>query len=77
MTAPGATRDEARKVAELLRQIVAGSPFTLGAHKRIITASFGVAVSTGADDTAESIIAAADNALYAAKTAGRNQVVLA
>ena len=77
VTAPGATRDEARKVAERLRQIVAGSPFTLGAHKRSITASFGVAVSTGTDDTAESMIAAADHALYAAKNAGRNQVVLA
>lgn len=41
-----------------------------------ITASFGVAVYQGKNDTADAFIARADKALYQAKNNGRNQVVL-
>lgn len=75
--APGATREASRNVAERLRQTVASSPFILGAHQRIITASFGVTVATNADCTVASVIADADQALYAAKSTGRNRIVVA
>ena len=42
--------------------------------KRAITASFGVASMTSANETPASLIARADAALYAAKSAGRNRV---
>lgn len=75
---PGATIDQAVKIADRLRQSVedraivhADSP--LGR----VTVSIGVA--TVADDGAETIdalIKAADNALYAAKAQGRNKVAV-
>jgi diguanylate cyclase (GGDEF)-like protein len=75
--APGATQGATQNVAERLRNAIAGSPFKVGAEERTITASFGVAVSTDANDTLADVIAAADRALYAAKDSGRNRVVAA
>lgn len=63
----------AHALAEKLRQILAESVFP---GDRSVTASFGVAVLT-ATDTAETLIRRADQALYAAKAAGRNRFILA
>ncbi len=41
-----------------------------------VTASFGVAASSGAGDV-EELLASADSALYQAKDAGKNRVVVA
>jgi len=62
----------ARLYADRIRQIIASYPFS---HGRPITASFGVA-SLPDDEatTSEDLIRAADDALYAAKRAGKNQV---
>jgi diguanylate cyclase (GGDEF)-like protein len=62
----------ARLYADRIRQIIATYPF---AHGQPITASLGIA-SLPDDDvtTAEDLIRAADDALYAAKRAGKNQV---
>jgi diguanylate cyclase (GGDEF)-like protein len=62
----------ARLYADRIREVVAKYPFS---HGKIITASFGVA-SLPDDEagTAEDLFRAADDALYTAKRAGKNQV---
>jgi diguanylate cyclase (GGDEF)-like protein len=62
----------ARLYADRIREVVAKYPFS---HGKIVTASFGVA-SLPDDEagTAEDLFRAADEALYAAKRAGKNQV---
>ena len=62
----------ARLYADRIREVVAKYPFS---HGKVITASFGVA-SLPDDEagTAEDLFRAADEALYAAKRAGKNQV---
>jgi diguanylate cyclase (GGDEF)-like protein len=65
----------ARLYADRIRQVVATFPFS---HGKPITASFGVA-SLPDDEaaTSEDLFRAADEALYAAKRAGKNQVAAA
>jgi diguanylate cyclase (GGDEF)-like protein len=62
----------ARLYADRIREVVAKYPFS---HGKVITSSFGVA-SLPDDEagTAEDLYRAADEALYAAKRAGKNQV---
>ena len=58
-----------------IREVVAKYPFP---HGKILTASFGVAsLPDDEADTAEGLFRAADEALYAAKRAGKNQVAAA
>jgi two-component system cell cycle response regulator len=66
----------ATMVAERLRQSVAAEPFLLHAsgERRPITISAGVAVAE-AGDTVDTLLQRADDALYAAKDAGRNKVI--
>jgi len=62
----------ARLYAERIRQVISTFPFS---HGKPITASFGVAsVPDDEAGTAEDLFRAADEALYAAKRAGKNQV---
>jgi two-component system cell cycle response regulator len=74
---PDTRGDDAALVAERLRRHVAGAPFIAPAtRERIdVTVSVGVATSSGPDDTAETLIKRADQALYRAKSGGRNRVV--
>jgi diguanylate cyclase (GGDEF)-like protein len=62
----------ARLYADRIREVVAKYPFS---HGKIITSSFGVA-SLPDDEagSAEDLFRAADEALYSAKRAGKNQV---
>ena len=62
----------ARLYADRIREVVAKYPFE---HGKVVTSSFGVA-SLPDDEagTAEDLFRAADEALYAAKRAGKNQV---
>lgn len=62
----------ARLYADRIRQVVSTFPFSHGKH---ITGSFGIA-SLPDDEvsTSEDLVRAADDALYAAKRAGKNQV---
>jgi len=64
--------DSTSVIAERMRQAIAEAPFTLGDGTRIpVTVSIGH--TSGADD-AEALVHRADDALYAAKAAGRNRV---
>ena len=73
---PSTPPDLAAMVAERLRRRLESDPFTIlnGGQSLQITASLGVATTTDPVDTAESLLARADEALYAAKRDGRNQV---
>ena len=62
----------ARLYADRIRHVLATYPF---AHGRRVTASFGVAsLPEDVAPTADDLIRAADEALYAAKRAGKNRV---
>jgi diguanylate cyclase (GGDEF)-like protein len=62
----------ARLYADRIRQVIGGFPFS---HGKQVTASLGVAsVPDDEAATAEDLFRAADEALYAAKRAGKNQV---
>ena len=65
----------ARLYADRIREVVAKYPFE---HGKVVTSSFGVA-SLPDDEaaTAEQLFRAADEALYSAKKAGKNQVAVA
>ena len=71
---PNTDVPEARKALDRLRVTLAGD--IAGSGGVPFTASWGLATSA-AGDTWEKIIHAADEAMYAAKRAGRNRVVIA
>jgi diguanylate cyclase (GGDEF)-like protein len=68
------TEETALVCADKLRRAVAAAPVRFGAAAIAITASFGVAEFPRDARSDDELIAAADQALYAAKAAGRNQV---
>ncbi|PIW49317.1 MAG: diguanylate cyclase, partial [Zetaproteobacteria bacterium CG12_big_fil_rev_8_21_14_0_65_54_13] len=63
--------------AELLRTGLAAIRITLGAAVIQMTASFGVAAFPENGETMDSLIRAVDAAMYQAKEAGRDRVVVA
>jgi diguanylate cyclase (GGDEF)-like protein len=72
---PETTPDGAAAVAESLREAVARMPIEAGDGLRLdVTVSIGVAAWTGQE--LEDLVDRADRALYAAKAAGRDRVVL-
>jgi diguanylate cyclase (GGDEF)-like protein len=71
---PACTFAEARNVAENLRKTVQEREFQFGGHTFGVTICQGLAEFPNHGDSAETIIAAADRALYDAKRAGRNCV---
>ncbi|MGB8650182.1 MAG: sensor domain-containing diguanylate cyclase [Mycobacteriales bacterium] len=68
---PGCGPDEALPIAERLRLAVSGAPSVVP-----ITASAGVATYPGQAGDADSLVRAADEALYASKHAGRNRTTV-
>jgi diguanylate cyclase (GGDEF)-like protein len=75
---PGVEPDVALRVAETLRDGIERLAIPYGPGARKMTASCGVAAMTPrADAAAETLVASADRALYAAKHSGRNCVRLA
>ena len=73
---PDTSLDEAALLAERLRAAVSASAIGLAASQRVVTVSIGVA-QRQADDSAESLLAQADAALYQAKRGGRDRVQVA
>src|SRR5919106_446071 len=66
------SRGGARLYADRIRQVVSSFPFS---HGKRLTASFGIAsLPDDAVSTSEDLLRTADEALYAAKRSGKNQV---
>ena len=74
---PGASLAAAERVAERIRLHVSGSPFRVAGGKELLTVtiSIGVAASLGENDKPEALLKRADEAVYEAKTSGRNKVI--
>lgn len=72
----GSTLAVARRVAERIRQHVAEQPINLQGLEIPITLSLGLSEARS-DETAEVLVSRADQALYVAKSAGRNRVEVA
>lgn len=66
--------DDAVALAERLRRALA-APFALDGHDVTVTASIGIAVA-GDDDTPDSLLRHADQAMYEAKDSGRGRTVV-
>ena len=73
MVLPKTNAHKAEKIVQRLCDIVAGKPYQFNGQQVKVTASFGLAEYV-AGDTVEKLIDRADQALYRAKTAGRNNV---
>jgi two-component system, cell cycle response regulator len=76
---PDTSADVAAGIAERLRTAVETIPFTLKETGQVlhITASFGISSRIEAVKSADQLFKQADEALYAAKSSGRNKVVAA
>jgi two-component system cell cycle response regulator len=73
---PGCDAAGALARAEGLRLALASSPVDAAGRRHGVTASLGCAI-LGAGETPEALVARADEALYAAKAAGRDRVAAA
>jgi two-component system cell cycle response regulator len=76
---PDTTLEAARAVAERIRERVEGEAFEIqgGARKIPVTVSIGVACRRAGDPSANEMVKRADEAVYLAKAAGRNRVIVA
>jgi two-component system cell cycle response regulator len=76
---PDTSMELATSVAERLRAIIEDKPFHVRSIDRelSITASLGIATSSGAFGAPDELLKQADRALYEAKHTGRNRVVAA
>ncbi|HZF45859.1 MAG TPA: sensor domain-containing diguanylate cyclase, partial [Sphingomonadaceae bacterium] len=72
---PGASSDQAREIANRLREAIASAPIPIEEGAIDVSVSIGVATTAEAREQGE-LMELADRALYEAKTAGRNRVVV-
>jgi len=74
---PDTDLEDARRIAERIRLHAAGAPFRVmgGEELLSVTISIGVACSSGEDDTPNALLKRADEAVYEAKSRGRNRVI--
>ena len=75
---PDTTQEMAMQVAERLRQSIEEKPFDISGDGNLlpVTTSVGVTCFDPERDDSKSLLKRADNALYEAKSQGRNRVVL-
>jgi len=74
---PETSQELAQQAGERLRQVIAESPFQIGRGDELkVTMSGGVSTITPPDDAIEALLKRADDALYRAKSAGRNKIEL-
>jgi len=76
---PGCQGDEARMVAERVREAIAAHPIVAGDERLAVTVSLGLSCCAAPAEPVDidALVKDADEALYAAKGAGRNRVVMA
>jgi diguanylate cyclase (GGDEF)-like protein len=79
MILPNTSIEGARRIAEMVRRAVMDMNISHPASPgpSYLTVSAGVACATGAQNTPDKLVEAADRALYTAKRQGRNRVILA
>lgn len=76
--APETCIDNSKTLAQRLRDAVAKVPVALGDEKKLeLTVSIGVAAISAPQETMQTLLKRADDALYRAKEAGRNRVCFA
>jgi diguanylate cyclase (GGDEF)-like protein len=68
--------EQARAVAERLRQAVSGTSVLTGNRSITVTISLGVAQSHAGEEDWATVIGRADEGLYAAKRTGRDRVIV-
>jgi diguanylate cyclase (GGDEF)-like protein len=73
---PETTNDAAAHILDRLRMIVSDLDWSTLSHGMAVTISAGVA-TLNPDETPDALLARADDALYVAKEAGRNQIASA
>ncbi|MCW8833027.1 MAG: sensor domain-containing diguanylate cyclase [Colwellia sp.] len=75
---PDTDAKQAQEIIDRIRRNIANIPFSPSStsKKFNVTVSFGISESSLADVSLQDILAKADQALYRAKTNGRNQVVV-
>ncbi|MET0272894.1 MAG: PleD family two-component system response regulator [Phenylobacterium sp.] len=68
---------DARRIAERIRLHVAGSPFRVAGGRELLTVtiSIGVATSQPGEERPQALLKRADEAVYEAKSTGRNKVI--
>lgn len=74
---PDTALADALRIAERIRNHVAGSPFKVaqGQEMLTVTISIGVSATAGENDSPEALLKRADEGVYQAKASGRNAVV--
>jgi len=76
LVAPETDEAHALQLAERIRRVLQSSDVSVSADRLHVTASFGISMLRANDMTPEHILARADSALYAAKTGGRDRVIV-
>jgi diguanylate cyclase (GGDEF)-like protein len=76
LVAPETDEANALRLAERIREALRSRDVSVNSHRLRVTASFGISMLRANDEEPERILARADSALYAAKTGGRDRVVV-
>ena len=72
---PGIAAEGAANIAERIRHEVAHSPIRIAEKDILTTVSIGITTDHDGERTLDTLITRADEALYRAKTGGRNRIV--